>query len=69
MGRKECRQACYFSAAQPQKSKAGPYQESWRPQIVRYVQHTWHADAVYEMDMVKAQDIGQKLYHTFSLAC
>ena len=45
----------YFSAAHPQKSKAVFDQKCWKPQIVPYVQHKWHADTIREPDLVKAE--------------
>ena len=42
-GRNEGRQACYFSAAHTQNSKAVLNPKSWKPQIVRYVHQKRHA--------------------------
>ena len=68
MNRKAGRQACYFSAAHPQQSRAVPSQRSWKPQIVLHVQHKWHTDTFYEIDLVKAQELGLQFYQTFSCA-
>ena len=68
MGRKEGRQACYFSAAHPEESKAVLNPKSWVPQIVLHVHHKWHTDTIYEIDLVKTQDMDLKYYQTFSYA-
>ena len=34
---------------------------SWQPQLVLCVHHKWHTDTVYEIDLVKAQDMDQTL--------
>ena len=68
IGRKEGRRACYFLAVQPQKSKAALDQKSWQPHIVPHLHHKWHTDTICEIDLVKAQDMCLKFYHTFSFA-
>ena len=65
-GRKEGGQACYFSAAHPQQYKAVPDQKSWDSQLVPCVHHKWLTDTVYEMALVKTQEMGLTFYHTFS---
>ena len=50
------------------KSKAVPGRTSWQPQIVPYVHHEWHTDTVYEIDLVKAQDMSSDFHRTFSYA-
>ena len=67
-GRKAGTQSCYLSAAHPQQSKAVPDQKSWQQQLVPHVHHKWHIDKVYDIDFLKAQEIGLKLYKTFSCA-
>ena len=66
-GREEGRQACHFSAVHPQKSKAVLDQKGWKPQIVPYIHHKWHADTIDDIDMVKAQDMGPEFYHSIML--
>ena len=36
--------------------------------FVPYVHHKWDADMIYELGLVRAQDMGLKLYQTFSSA-
>ena len=40
------------------REQSGTRSESWQPQIVPHVHHMWHTDTVYEIDPVKAQDMG-----------
>ena len=63
--RRESRQACHFSAVHLQKRRAILDQKGWKPQIVPYVHHKWHADTIDDIDMVKAQDMGPEFYHSF----
>ena len=58
----------YFSASHPQKSKAALDQKSWKPQVVPSVDHKWHTDTTYEIDLVKAQNMGLQIYPPFSYA-
>ena len=60
-GRKEGRQASYFSAAHLQESKAVPDRKSWQPLIIPYVHHKWHIDAIFETDLVNAQSMSKIL--------
>ena len=67
-GRKEGRQACYFSAAHPQDSKVLLCRKCWQSQLVPYVHRKWHADTIYEIDLVKAQHMCLSFYQTFIYA-
>ena len=58
IGRKVSRQACSFSVAHPQQSKAVLDRKSWQPLLVLYVQHKWHTDTGDEIDVVKTEDMG-----------
>ena len=66
--KKEGREACLFSAAHPQQSKAVPDRKSCQPRIVPSVHHKWHTETVCEDDLVKAKDVGLKFYETLSYA-
>ena len=39
------------------------------PQIVFFVHRKWHTDAIYEVDLVKAQEMGLTFHQTFKLCC
>ena len=66
IGRKEGTQAWYFPAAHPQKSKAVLDRKSWKPQIVPHVHHKWHTATIYEIDLVKTQQMRLQFHQTFS---
>ena len=68
IGRIDGRQACYLSDAHPQQSNEVFDQKNWKPQIVPNDHHKWQSDTTYEIDLVKAQEMELKLYHTFSYA-
>ena len=68
-GRKEGRQACYFSAAHLQKSKAVLEQKSWQPQVVPCVHHKWHTAIIFEIDLVKSTRDGSKMLSSIQSCC
>ena len=63
-GRKEGGQACYFSAAHPPKNKAVLPSEK-----VETTAPTMHTDTGYEVDSVKAQQIGSKFRSNIQSCC
>ena len=61
-------QAWYFSASHPNERKVLPDRKSWQPQLVLTFTTKWHTDNIYEIDLVKAQDMDLQFYQTFSYA-
>ena len=55
--------------ASPAKFKAVLDQKSWQPHKVPYGHHKWHTDTDYEIDLVKAQDVGLQLLPNIRLCC
>ena len=62
--RQEVRRACHLSAAHPQCGKAVPDRKSWQPQLVPCVRNK----CIYELDLVKAQDMDLQFHQTFKYA-
>ena len=67
--RKEGRQPCYFSAVHPQGRKAVPGRKGWEPQLVPCDHHKCHTDTIYEIDLVRAQEMGLTNLSNIQVCC
>ena len=54
--------------AHPRESNTEADRKNLEPQLGPYIHHKWHTDTIYEIDLVKVQDMGLKFYQIFSYA-
>ena len=54
--------------AHPRESNTEADRKNLEPQLGPYIHHKWHTDTIYEIDLVKVQDMGLKFYQIFCYA-